>query len=509
MDLYGKLGIEGWPKTVQYALIGSLAAGYNVLLVGKPGSNKTRFIKNFGALLGKKTRIYDVDKLSVDALMGELNPEFVGQTAKALGSVATAIEAAAQGLAAPPNRGAHHVTGEQFINSVCDYEVIGWDEVLRGHPASQQSLMLNIMQDRTFQGNHVGALQISCTNTEFDELFEFNEALLNRYHLIFQCPSLSDMPHEIQDRLIDSSGHGKFSDNVAPDPEFQDMFAQLKDVLSKKANPDLDRTVKHFVKHLRHPLAVALGDRLSGRALDHIIKVLYATVLTYMVVEGVPWRQIKLESMRDLLRDSFMSTIYLNDLSKEQLNQVRNSFIVAFLHTFDIEELSLRDRLMSVPSFLVNAEDFVRHINGVPEDKQDIGGIAVFVDKLRRECRNDEPLRYILYKWLVSKIQGRVVKIEEDLIGPIQRQLSIMEKQMAQHLESKAEVHLTSDTLGAEFLTRVQQASADRVFSSVPVDSDLYAGLITTVMCFDSEAPQKKPEYVQELYIKYASLRRI
>ena len=521
MDFYARLGIKGWPKTVQYGLLGSLAAGYNVLLVGSPGCSKTRFIRNFGALLGLSTRIYDVDKLSFEVLMGELSPDFIGQTSKTLGGLKDEIKAFRTGSKTPEEEADEknkkekkekkpdRPVGAQFINSVCDYKVIGWDEILRGHPATQQSLLLNVMQDKTFQGRDVNAIQVACTNTGFNELFEFNEALLNRFHLVFQCPSLLDMPDDVQDELIDVSGHNKPYETVGKDTEFISVFAQLQEFMKKPPNQDLDRMIKHFIKHLKHPLGVALGDRFSGRAVDHMTKVLYVTMLTHLVLEGIPFREMEIDSLRELMRDTFLSTIYLNDLTEEQLNQVRNSFHLAFLYTFDIEELSLRDRLLSVPNFLVNCEDFVKHIEGVPLEKRDVGGIAVFADRLKKECRNNEPLRYILYRWLVSKLDGKDIKVEADIIDPIRTKLGQMENKMKEFTSTKAEIKLESDLLGAEFLGKIQQAAADRMFFSMDVDTDLYAGLVTTIMCFDPEKARNDKDYVQETYTKYATLRRI
>lgn len=508
MNLYTRMGIVGWPKHLQYALLGSLAAGYNVLLVGKPGSNKTRFIKSLGALLGLRTRIYDVDKLNFETLVGEINPDFVGQTAKALHRAADSIQVAAGG-GGDFSQVEGKPEGQQFINSVCDYELIGWDEILRGDPATQQSLLLNVMQDKTFQGRDVKAMQISCTNTDFDELYEFNEALLNRYHLIFQCPSFLDLPSDTQDELIGKAGHNKELETIEFDPEFTQMFKELQGFMARPPNPELDGLVKHFVRHLKHPLGVALEDRLSGRAIDNTIKVLYVTMLAHLAIEKVRFQSLNMEDMRGLLRDTFLSTIYLNDLTAEQLNQVRNSFHLAFLYTFDIEELSLRDRLLSVPNFLVNCEDFVNHIENVPTEKQDIGGIAVFVDRLKKECKNNKPLRYILYKWFLNKIDGKDIKIEADLLDPIKNQLAKMESSMAEFTKSRANISLETDTMSAEFLKKLQQSAADKIFSSMDVDTSLYAGLVTTIICFDPDKAREDDDYVQELYTTYASLKRI
>ena len=523
MDFYSKLGIKGWPKNVQYALLGCLAAGYNVLLVGRPGCSKTRFITNFGALLGLRTRIYDVDKLSFEVLLGELSPEFVGQTSAQLKGIReelhahrTGDDSRAKKLLQEEDKRRQELrrtdsveSSDQFINSVVDYDIIGWDEILRGHPATQQSLLLNIMQDKTFQGKRVNALQISCTNTDFDELFEFNEALLNRYHLIFQCPSLLDMPDEIQDELIESSGHNNSTESIVKDPVFVKYFNDLKGFLRGPPRQEIDNMVKHFIRHLKHPLGAALGERLSGRAVDHMAKVMYAALLTFSVLEGTRPSKIPVDQLREIMRDTFMSTIYLNDLTEAQLNQLQNSFHLAFLYTFDIEELSLRDRLLSVPNFLTNCEDFVRHINGVPEEKQDIGGVAVFVDRLKKECRNNEPLRYILYKWFTSKISGKNVKIEADIIDPIMTKLAQMERKMDEFTAARAEIRLESDTLGREFLQKAQQAAADRIFFSMDVSSDLYAGLVTTILCFDPERTHSDRDFVSSMYTTYARLKRI
>jgi len=145
----------------------------------------------------------------------------------------------------------------------------------------------------------------------------------------------------------------------------------------------------------------------------------------------------------------------------------------------------------------------------VPLEKQDVGGIAVFADRLKKECRNNEPLRYILYRWLVSKLDGKDIKVEADIIDPIRTKLGQMENKMKEFTSTKAEIKLESDLLGAEFLGKIQQAAADRMFFSMDVDTDLYAGLVTTIMCFDPEKARNDKDYVQETYTKYATLRRI
>lgn len=80
---------------------------------------------------------------------------------------------------------------------------------------------------------------------------------------------------------------------------------------------------------------------------------------------------------------------------------------------------------------------------------------------------------------------------------------------MQEFTSTKAEIKLESDLLGAEFLGKIQQAAADRMFFSMDVDTDLYAGLVTTIMCFDPEKARNDKDYVQETYTKYATLRRI
>ena len=529
---YQRLGIIGWPKTLQPALLGTLAAGGPVLLVGEPGSNKTTFIRRLGQLLGLNTRVYDVDKLSMDALMGELNPEYVDYTGKAIDRLSTAVvQAAAKetidtGKFRAELAEMKKLVGQQFINSITEYELIGWDEILRGEPATQQSLLLNILQDRSFQGQLVQALQICCTNTGFDELFEFNEALLNRFWMIFQCPSFGDMTDELQNSFITSCGHNKASEVIARDPVFAStkatynedgtektphvpgFFENLGRMLNGPTQPQLDGTVKLFLKHLKHPLSVALGTRLSARKLDHMAKVLYVTLFTYMVVEEVMYQDIKMEDLQAVIRDTFLSTIYLNDLDENEVAQVRNSFHLAFNNTFNIEELSLRDRLLSVPHFLVNAEDFSRHVD-LPKDQHDLAGVHVFATRLKNECKNNEPLRYILYKWFVGRVEAREVSLEADVINPIRHRLQQMQRKIDEFTKTTAEIRLDSTTLDPKFLAKIQQAATDRMFAGMKVDTDIYASLVTVINCFDPGKAQEGEEYVADMYTTLAELKRI
>lgn len=541
---YQKLGIVGWQPSLQYALLGTLAAGGPVLLVGEPGSMKTTFIRRLGDLLGLKTRIYDVDKLSAEVLMGELNPEYVDYTGKAIDRLSGAVvRAAAEKLDLEEfeksTEEARKIVGAQFINSVTEYELIGWDEILRGEPASQQSLLLNILQDRSFQGKRVKALQICCTNTGFDELFEFNEALLNRFWFIFQCPSFGDMNDEHQNQFLTSCGHNKASENIVADQDFAIFFrvlgekingldlikmqerlnsttdpdkrAELVRVLeyNKQARAELDGTVKLFLKHLKHPLSVALGTRLSARKLDHMAKVLYITLFTYLMVEAMQYKDIQMEALQQVIRDTFLCTIYLNDLTESEINQVKNSFHLAFNHTFNVEELSLRDRLLSVPHFLVNAEDFARHVRLLPKEKHDLAGVHVFAQRLKNECRNNEPLRYILYKWFVGMVDTYTVSLEADVIDPIRSKLSKMQHKLDQFTEANAEIRLSSKVLNPEFLAKIQQAATDRMFAGMKVDTDIYASLITAISCFDKDKKHTGEEYISDTYTTLAELKRI
>ena len=80
---------------------------------------------------------------------------------------------------------------------------------------------------------------------------------------------------------------------------------------------------------------------------------------------------------------------------------------------------------------------------------------------------------------------------------------------MAKFTKERAEIKMESSTLSSEFLKKIQQAAADRIFSSMDVDTSLYAGLVTTIICFDPDKAKKDDDYVQELYTTYASLKRI
>ena len=505
-DLYGVVGAVGWPENMKYALLGCLAAGHNVLLIGKPGSFKTRFIENLGAALGLRTRIYDVDKLSFEILQGDLNPEYIGQTSKSIDRLVEAVAGmkSGQAVAAKP-------AGRMFIDSVADYELIGWDEILRGDPASQQALLLNILHGKTFQGRPVKAKQVSCTNTGFDELYEFNEALLNRFHLIFRCPSMRDLPVDTQDKLIDASGHGKKADNIKHDPGFTKLFFSLQELALRPAHQELDRYVKNFMKHLKHPISAALGDRFSGRVADSMAKVLYATLLAYMVVEEISFADLKVNELYDILHETFMATVYLEDLDQSRINQVRNAFFLAFMYTFKIEELTLRDRLQSVPNFLVNCDDFAKHVAVVPEDRQDIGGVAIFTDRLKKECQNDEPRRFILYKWLSEKMKKHSVKLEKDLRDAVESKLSAMEKKLATFTVSNAEIVVESRHLDKDFLDKCRSAVSDKIFTAQDVDTTLFAAVVTAIRCFDESklSTGDSAEYVTRLYNDYAQLRRI
>lgn len=505
-DIYGVIGAVGWPENMKYALLGCLAAGHNVLLIGKPGSFKTRFIENLGAALGWRTRIYDVDKLSFEVLQGDLNPEYIGQTSKSIDRLVEAVAGVKSGQVVTPKP-----TGRMFIDSVCDYDLVGWDEILRGDPASQQALLLNVLHGKTFQGRPVRAKQVSCTNTGFDELYEFNEALLNRFHLIMRCPSLRDMPVDTQDKLIDASGHGKKADNIKHDPEFEKLFTKLQELALRPAHQELDRHVKNFMKHLKHPISAAMQDRFSGRVADSMSKVLYATLLTYMVVEEIPFADLKVSELYDILQETFMATVYLEDLDQSRINQVRNAFFLAFTYTFKVEELTLRDRLQSVPNFLVNCDDFSKHIAQVPEDRQDIGGVAIFADRLRKECQNDEPRRFILYKWLVEKMKKHGVKLEKDQRDAFDTKLSSMEKKLSTFTISNAEIIVQSRSLDKGFLDKCRTAVSDKIFASQDVDTTLFAAVVTAIRCFDESklATGDSAEYVTRLYDDYAQLRRI
>lgn len=502
------LGIVGWPSTTLYGLIGSIAAGYPVLLTGSPGSYKTKFIESLGAALGKKTRIYDVDKLSFEVLQGELNPEFVGQTAKSLDRIASTLSSAKDG-GAPPAK----PTGSMFINAVTDYEMIGWDEVLRGDPATQQNLLLNIMQSKVFQNQPVKATQISCTNTGFNELYEFNEALLNRYAMIFRCPSFVGMPADVQDELIDNSGHNKKTERIKYDKDFAAEFDKLVAALKGEPSEELNRMVKNFMKHLKQPLATALGERFSGRLADNIAKVLYTAFLTYMMVEGVKFKDFRdsIKSLRDVFRDTFMSTVYLEDLDATRRTQVRNAFHLAFTYSFDALELTLRDRLLSVNNFLVNCEDFAQHIDNVSFENQDTGGVAVFLDRLKKECVNDEPRRYIIYKWLGERTAKRPIKAEKDTIDPMMNNLQSMDKKMAKFATSNARVDISSDKIDSSFLDKCKAAASSRIFATSTVDTSTFAALVATIQCFSSEDAQKSysQEYVMDLYTLYSTLKRV
>jgi len=516
-DFFNRLGVVGWPLTLQPALLGVLAAGGPVLLVGPPGSMKTTSGKRFGNLIYENpqdTRVYDVDKLSADVLMGHLNPDYVDYTGKSIDRLTEAVlKAGAGGVDLKASlvklEKLKALTGKQFVNSVADYKLIIWDEILRGDPASQQSLLLNILQDKNFQGETIDAMQICCTNTGFDELFEFNEALLNRFWFIFQCPSFSDMTDDQQNLFLSSCGHNKASEVIKYSPEFAKFFFGLGAALRSTTVPQLDSVVKLFLKHLKHPLSVALGPRLSARKFDHMAKVMYITLYTYMVIEEVLYKDIKMEDLEHIVRDTFMSTIYMNDLSESEINQVRNSFHLAFNNTFNVEELSLRDRLLSVPNFLVNAEDFSRHVSELTQEKYDLAGVHVFAQRVKNECKNNEPLRYILYKWFIQKVDTHGIRLESDVIDPIRNRLRAMENKMSEFTKANAEIRLSSSVLDVDFLAKIQQAATDRMFAGMPVDTNIYSSLITTINCLDPGKAHAGEEYIQEMYTTYAGLKRV
>ena len=511
--VYDRCGIVGWPSTIAYAIVGCLAANLNILFTGEPGCAKTKFAQDICKLLGYTYRTYEMDKLTEDTFYGSLNPSWLGQTSKALLNIRDVVAHMAGLKTMTDVDSQWEDPGQMYVDTIFDYDVLIFDEILRA-PPNIQALLLRVYQDKEFAGRPVNSLRISATNRGTDDLYEWNEPLLNRYHLIVEAPHLRDMTHEDSDRVINECGPNKLSLNVENDPEFRDKFDKLSRRLSDPENvklKDITRVVRQFVKHLKNSLMGAIGTRFSGRAVDNIVQVLSVTIYTYSGFTHSDFEDIPREDLWGLMKDTFMSTIYLHDLDDDTKGAVRNAFFLAFGYTFDVEKLTLETRISSVPSFDLNCEDFFEHIKAHANepDNQDLVGISMFLRKLRKECENDEPKRYMLYKWLVPKIDKYGVFAEKDLIDPIRNKLSSMQKKIDGVMETQAKLKISSATLNSAFLQEIKAADANKVFSDTRRDPKLWAALVTAVQVFDEEKPKQSEQYLSKTFSMLAHLHTL
>jgi MoxR-like ATPase len=509
--LYDATGLIGWPVNLSYAIFGCLAADLNILFTGEPGCGKTKFAQDLAKLLAYSYRTYEMDKMDEDTFYGNLSPSWLGQTSKSLLGIQKVLMHMAnlREMVEDEEDGAD--PGPMYVDSIFDYDVIIFDEILRA-PPNIQAMLLRVYQDREFAGKPVKALRISATNRGTDDLYAWNEPLLNRYHLIVEAPHLRHMSHEDSDRIINECGLNKDSKDIRPNPELIEKFNELREMFSKKpGNNGINRSVKQFLKHLKTSLMDTLKSRFSGRSVDNIAQVLYVTLCTYSLMNKVKFSDIPRDKLWELLRDTFMSCIYMHDLDDEKRGAVRNAFFLAFGYTFDVERLTLETRIGSVPSFTLNCEDFFEHIRAHANDpdNQDIVGISMFLRKLKKECENDEPRRYLLYKWLMPKIDKYGVFAEKDLIDPIRNKLNRMQNKMDEFRESQAKVQLSAETLNSEFLQKIKAADANKVFSDQRRNPKLWAGLVTTVQVFGPEKAEESDDYLSKTYSLLAHLSSI
>lgn len=511
--LYDKCGIVGWPPTLAYAILGCFAADLNILFTGEPGCAKTKFAQDICRMLGLTYRTYEMDKLTEDTFYGSLSPNWLGQTAKSLLNIRDVLAHMANLKRIDNIDDQWEDPGQMYVDTIFDYEVLIFDEILRA-PPNIQALLLRVYQDREFAGRPVTARRISATNRGTDDLYEWNEPLLNRYHLIVEAPHLRDMSHEESDRVINECGLHKFSLDIQKDDEFRARFDKLAERIRNPNNKKLAKisgVVKRFVKHLKNSLLGALETRFSGRAVDNIVQVLTVTIFTYCGFNRIKFEDIPRPDLWELMKDTFMSTIYLHDLDDEKKGAVRNSFFLAFGYTFDVEKLTLETRISSVPSFTLNCEDFFEHIRTYANDpdNQDLVGISMFLRKLRKECENDEPKRYMLYKWVVPKIDKYGVFAEKDLIDPIRNRLGQMQKKMDESREEQARIKLSSGALNSEFLQQIKASETNKVFSDERRDPKLWAALVTAVQVFDSDKFHSSEDYLSKTFSLLAHLNNL
>ena len=289
-QIYDATGLVGWSPRLSYAIVGCLAADLNIIFTGDPGCGKTKFAQDLGKLLGLKYRTYEMDKMTEDTFYGDLNPDWLGQTSKSLTGIRDVLLHMAGIKTMPPEEVAPN-PGKMYLDQIFDYDLLIFDEILRA-PPNIQACLLRVYQDREFAGKPVSARRISATNRGTDDLYEWNEPLLNRYHLIVEAPHLKDMSHEDSDRIINECGLNKPSRNIKPDLDFRAKFDTLAEKLRGTKDEEIDRVVKQFVKHLKVSLLGALGSRFSGRAVDNITQVLYVTIFTYRAFKKVKFSDI-------------------------------------------------------------------------------------------------------------------------------------------------------------------------------------------------------------------------
>ena len=517
-DLLSKLNIIGWQKRVPiHALLGGIAANLNVLFIGLPGSNKTTFARSLGLLLGRKTRVYDVDKLSPDVLAGELDPDYIHKTSKT-------IERLVSTISAPDRSNLRGLSGEEleilmgeakpqemYKNAVSDYDIIVWDEVRRGTPL-QQSLANNISSDRIYNSKTIKAKIIACTNTTFDHLYEFDQAFLNRFHMIIPCVSFADMDDDEQVQFIKETGNILSNQKaITQDQEFVDRFNLLEKELSLAVDKKVKDNVALFITHLKTPLLEVLPkEDISGRYINNLQQTLYTALKTAEIMDGVDLNTAAHDTLYEIIYNTFLSSLYLEKLDPTNRAQIENAFFVAFSHTYNQSTLSLLDLLKSVTNIFTKSEHFVRHIREHEQDRNfDIVGIQTYLRNVRDYTQNNDALRYIFYKWLHRHIKVLPNILDKDIINHFEDNAKKLQKKMDEYLKTSSKIELTSNALSPEFIENIYASAADKIFSSINRDPVLYEQLLTVLTCFTPELVSGETKFVREMYVKLATISNI
>lgn len=518
-----QLGMVGCDHIPFYLILGAVAyRKFNILLTGTVGTSKTTFWENVARALGRNYKVFECDKLSHDYLQGDLNSDYLFRVPKAIDDFARTLTGVAKTIVeAILGRGGHAPQiappaqvpeMRLFKRGVDDFPggFIIFDEVKRGDP-QQQALILNILSHRTFDGRPVDSYIVCCTNTRYQELHDFSQALVSRMNLIVQFPAYSTMASA--DRNMISAATSMRGDEVPVQPEFIQLFEKLERALriddDSQADHELLAAVRKFVDYLTPPLIQVFPnaeDEISTRYVKNAIRVFYVYFKTVEIMDGRPFSDMNREELRNAFFSIFPYTMYLEELDEAKLNQVHNACFLAFANAFDRTKITIHDMVKMLPEqsalFLI-WDKFISEMKETVgrEGERDIVGALAFLDRVKEYASGVPPLQYMLFKRLAYDMNRFNVKLEKDIVAGFTEKLADLQAKVDKVLSNTDKVlEISSEKVDAEFVEKIILASSERIVAGLTYDRRLYETLMTILLALAPDALSNDPAFVQRMY---------
>ena len=259
-----KLGIYGM-GAIEAPLLGGLASGEPILLVGGHGSAKTTLCRRIAEVLGMRFHAYDASKALFEDMIGFPDPSRMAEGK--MGYIPTPM-------------------------SIWDKEFVLIDELSRATP-SMQNKWLEVIRSRSVMGVELPQIKqvVAAMNpVSYLGAHQLDEALAGRFALIIKVPEASDMQREELIRVIGNlTEEDGFMGKRAGVPQaagsgLAGLVARTRELMEGLDQGFLDSAVEYAAG--LHRFFSESGTAIDGRRLGMISRMVAAGACAKAALEG-------------------------------------------------------------------------------------------------------------------------------------------------------------------------------------------------------------------------------